>query len=44
MQVNKKPNSPFKIKSFRKTSDDDRAPAGAACSIEAGGGSDKPPC
>ena len=40
----KGPIGPFKIKSMRKISDAECTPVGTVCSIEAGDGSDKPPC
>jgi hypothetical protein len=44
LQVKKGPVGPFKIKSMRKSADAERTPVGTVCSIEAGDGSDKPPC
>lgn len=44
LQVKNGPNGPFKIKSIRKIAEAEQAPGGNACSVEAGDGSDKPPC
>ncbi|MBC7962070.1 MAG: hypothetical protein H7Y05_03925 [Steroidobacteraceae bacterium] len=43
-QVKKGPSGPFKIKSIRKAAEVEPMPAGSACSLESGDGSDKPPC
>jgi hypothetical protein len=44
LQVKNRPNGPLKITQVRKTGDVEHTPVGAVCSIEAGDGSDKPPC
>lgn len=44
LQVKNRPSSPFKIKGIRKVAEAERVPAGSVCSIEAGDGTDKPPC
>lgn len=41
LQLNGEPKSPFKIKSIRKVTEE--KPVGV-CSVEAGDGTDKPPC
>lgn len=44
MQVKKNLAGPFKITKIRKNVDDKRTMADTVCSIEAGDGSEKPPC
>ena len=44
LQVDNATPQTFKIKSFRRADKTERIPYGSACSLEAGNGSDKPPC
>lgn len=45
LQVKSGPNGPFKIKSIRKAENTELSTAvGSACLLEAGEGTDKPPC
>lgn len=45
LQVKNGPIGPFKIKSIRKATDAELSmPTGSVCSVEAGDGTDKPPC
>jgi hypothetical protein len=44
LQVKNGSPTTFKIKSIRKADESERIPGGSACSLEAGGGTDKPPC
>lgn len=44
LQVKNRPSGPFKIKGIRKVEEAERIPAGSVCSIDAGDGTDKPPC
>lgn len=44
LQVNNSDPKTFKIKSIRKVDESERIPAGSACSLESGAGTDKPPC
>lgn len=42
LQLKSGPNGPFKIKSIREITEQKKV--GGVCSIEAGDGTDKPPC
>ena len=44
LQVKNRPSGPFKIKGIRNVTEAGRNPTAGACSIEAGDGTDKPPC
>jgi hypothetical protein len=44
LQVNNSDPKTFKIKSIRKADESERIPHGSACSLEAGNGTEKPPC
>jgi hypothetical protein len=44
LQVKPRPSGPFKIKGIRRVDAEERIPAGSVCSIDAGDGTDKPPC
>jgi hypothetical protein len=44
LQVKKGPGGPIKIKSIRMANAAKQGTTGSACSIEAGDGTDKPPC